>query len=207
MRLQQNVFVSLRQYTIYSVAVRWWLKYSVFATDNSYSFLYYTGPYEAIWRECSMKNNVLRCVRTDGKISNYLRHTHPRLSVCPSVRPSIWLCVCSHISARFPPHEFPWHMILGTSIKICLHNPDLVKIGQKYRALHMKTHVYFLATGDITRHKIGLFEWYGIRLLGWPRRYKQYANASQFYLQIVKNVSPVHARKAYGEQKYSYTRS
>jgi hypothetical protein len=34
----------------------------------------------------------------------------------------------------------------------------------------------------LRRHKGALFEWNGIRLLGQPRRYKNYANAPQQYV-------------------------
>ena len=34
-------------------------------------------------------------------------------------------------------------------VKICGEKPDLVKIGQKYRALYVRTYVRFIVPGDI----------------------------------------------------------
>jgi len=34
-------------------------------------------------------------------------------------------------------------------VKVCLDIPDLVKIGQEYRPLHVKTYVRFVVAGDI----------------------------------------------------------
>ena len=45
--------------------------------------------------------------------------------------------VCPRASARRPLDGFPLNIILGTSVKICSENPNLVKIRQKYRALYM----------------------------------------------------------------------
>jgi len=43
--------------------------------------------------------------------------------------------VCPHLSMRRPLDGFPLNFVLGTSVKICPENPDVVKIGQKYQAL------------------------------------------------------------------------
>jgi hypothetical protein len=43
-------------------------------------------------------------------------------------------------------------LILGTSTKICRETQNLVKIGQEYQALHMKTHLHFIVHGDINSH-------------------------------------------------------
>ena len=40
-----------------------------------------------------------------------------------------YLPVWRHISEWLPLEKFPWNLILGTSMKICRGNPDLVKIG------------------------------------------------------------------------------
>jgi hypothetical protein len=37
----------------------------------------------------------------------------------------------------------------GDFREICLENPNLVKIGQKYRALYMEIKVCFTVAGDI----------------------------------------------------------
>jgi len=34
-------------------------------------------------------------------------------------------------------------------MKICQENPELFKIGQKYREFHMTTSVYFIVVGHI----------------------------------------------------------
>jgi len=34
-------------------------------------------------------------------------------------------------------------------MKICLENPDLVKMGQKYRMLYMKTQICCIVAGDM----------------------------------------------------------
>jgi hypothetical protein len=34
-------------------------------------------------------------------------------------------------------------------MKICSENPNLIKIGQKYRTLYMKTEVRFIVDGEI----------------------------------------------------------
>jgi len=39
--------------------------------------------------------------------------------------------------------------MLETSVKICRENPNLIKIGQKYRTLYMQTYVRFIVAGDI----------------------------------------------------------
>jgi len=50
------------------------------------------------------------------------------------------LSVRLHVSARPTLDGFPW--------KVCWENPDLVKIGQKYRELDMKTYVGFIVATD-----------------------------------------------------------
>ena len=40
---------------------------------------------------------------------------------------------CPHVSGRLPPDRFPHNSILGTFMTICGGNPNLVKVGRKYR--------------------------------------------------------------------------
>ena len=68
---------------------------------------------------------VLRSVRTVAKSVCLLCHITP--SVCP------------YVSLRVPSDWFSLSLILGTSVKICRGNPNLVKMGEKYRSLYMKT--------------------------------------------------------------------
>jgi hypothetical protein len=48
------------------------------------------------------------------------------------------LSVGLHVSAQHPLDWFMWNLILGIFMKICQEIPNLVKIGQKYRAFYMK---------------------------------------------------------------------
>jgi hypothetical protein len=64
---------------------------------------------------------------------------------CPSV--------CPHVSGLVPLDGFQWNVILRTFKKICHEIPNLVKIGQKHRALYMKYYVRFIVAGDIC-HKV-----------------------------------------------------
>jgi hypothetical protein len=41
----------------------------------------------------------------------------------------------------------------------------------------------------LNRHKSAVFEWNSLRLLGYPRRYKHYANAPQCYVIHVHRLS------------------
>jgi hypothetical protein len=45
-------------------------------------------------------------------------------------------------------------LVLGTLLKICEENPNLVKIGQKYGTLYVKAGVSFIVAGD-KRNGIG----------------------------------------------------
>jgi hypothetical protein len=54
--------------------------------------------------------------------------------------------------SRSPIEWISVKLILGTSIKICQETPNLVKIRQKYQALHMKMHIHFIVSGDINSH-------------------------------------------------------
>ena len=50
-------------------------------------------------------------------------------------------------------------------MRICRENPDLVKIGLQYRALHVRTQGRFVVTGELNRHKSAAFKWNGLKLL------------------------------------------
>jgi len=79
--------------------------------------------------------------------------TSPRLSVFRMYEPaSHWTDV----------RDIWW-----TFINICPENLNLVEIGQKYWALYITTHAHL--------PKSAVFVLNDFRLLGYPRRYKQYA--------------------------------
>ena len=59
------------------------------------------------------------------------------LSVRPSVRLSVGLSVRPHISAGLPLEKFRRNLLLATFVKICRGKTNVVKEGQKYRALYM----------------------------------------------------------------------
>ena len=58
---------------------------------------------------------------------------------------SSYLSVCLSpirmYTPRLPLDEFSWNFILGTYTEICRQYPILVKIGQRYQALYMKSSV------------------------------------------------------------------
>jgi len=62
--------------------------------------------------------------------------------------------------------RFPFYILLVTFTKISREIPNLVKIGQKCRAIDMKTEVSFIVAGGIQCHNSALFERNGISLLG-----------------------------------------
>jgi isochorismate hydrolase len=57
--------------------------------------------------------------------------------------------VSPHISAVSPLFKFMRNLILKSSKKVCRENKNLIKIGQKYRALCLQTNVLFIVTGEI----------------------------------------------------------
>lgn len=61
---------------------------------------------------------IVECVRTVDKSVCWL---HVRLS--------------RHALSRLPLDTFPFNFILGTFLKICRENENLVPVGQEYRAL------------------------------------------------------------------------
>jgi hypothetical protein len=62
--------------------------------------------------------------------------------------------------------------------------PNLFEIPQKFRELHMKTHVTYIVAGETkSPFKKVTFDWNGIRLLGHQKMYNKYrANAPQCYV-------------------------
>jgi hypothetical protein len=52
---------------------------------------------------------------------------------------AVGLSVCPHPSVWLPLNRFKWNLIVGTFMKICQEITNLVKIGEKYWVLHMKT--------------------------------------------------------------------
>jgi hypothetical protein len=76
---------------------------------------------------------------------------------CPSVR--------LNISVQLPLDRFPWNLILGIFMEICRGKPDLVKIGQNHRALHMKAKLCLIVAGDMkSPYKRSLrLKWYQTR--------------------------------------------
>jgi hypothetical protein len=69
------------------------------------------------------------------------RKQHPLLLSYPSV------CV------RLPLDGVPWNLLLGASMRICLENPNLVKIGQKYRHFTWTPSYALLLSVTLNRHK------------------------------------------------------
>ena len=105
------------------------------------------------------------------------------MSVCPSVY-------------RVPLTDFReiWH--LGTDMKICRENKNLVKIGQIIGHFTRSPKCVLLCPATLNRHTNAAFKGKGIRLLAYPWRYKHYANATQvmrtmpilLYLHIPESV-------------------
>jgi hypothetical protein len=56
---------------------------------------------------------------------------------------SFVMSVCPHVSALLSLDGFSWNFMLQTLMKICVQNPNLVKIRQNYQALYMKISVHF----------------------------------------------------------------
>jgi len=67
-------------------------------------------------------------------------------------------------------------------MKICREVPNLVKMGREYEALHMKTSVRLSSPMTSNRPYSAPFESSDIRLWGCRKRYKDYANAPQGYV-------------------------
>ena len=59
---------------------------------------------------------------------------------------SACLPVYPHVSSRLSLHGFPWSLILGTFMKIYRKTPNLIKMGELYRAPYIETQV---VTGDM----------------------------------------------------------
>ena len=85
------------------------------------------------------------------------------------------------IHARLPLDTYTWKMIMESSMKIFREIPNLVKVGQKHRALYMKNWVRLIVSDN------GLSEKCSLRMKcsqavydRW--RYKYYANAPQCYV-------------------------
>jgi len=72
-------------------------------------------------------------------------------------------------------------------IQICF------KIGQKLPGtLHKDLSTFYWCRRQ-NRHKISLFEWKSMRLLGQPRRYKHYANAPECYVIRTQHIRLLHS--------------
>jgi hypothetical protein len=59
------------------------------------------------------------------------------------------MCVHFSVCPSALIYRLSWHLILGAFMKIWHESPNLVKIGQKYCALYMKTWVGFIVVDDI----------------------------------------------------------
>jgi hypothetical protein len=91
---------------------------------------------------------------------------------------SVRLPVCLSACIRTAPTDrFPWNLILGTFMKICGENPNLVKIRQKWRPKYI-----VLLPATLNRHKSALSVWNVIRLLGYSTRHEDYANTLPCYV-------------------------
>jgi hypothetical protein len=85
------------------------------------------------------------CLLTDLRISNLT--IHPLSFSEPEVFQSRRVPVIFFMFIRLD--GFPLNFVLGTSVEICSENPDVVKMGQKYQALHMNTQELFIVACDI----------------------------------------------------------
>ena len=63
------------------------------------------------------------------------------ISFVISVRPS----VCLHGTTRLSLEGYSWNLIFECSLKICLENSSLIKVGQKWRVLYVHTNIHFLS--------------------------------------------------------------
>ena len=73
----------------------------------------------------------------------------PCLSVHFSVASSCWpISLSASIGSACTGRIFG-KLILGSCMEICQESPNLVKIGQKYSALCMKTEVHIIVVGNI----------------------------------------------------------
>jgi len=70
---------------------------------------------------------------------------------------------------------------IGNLYKNPQENPNLIKIGQKYRAFYVTTPVVYslLLLATLNRRKSALFELNGIRMFGGRQVNKHYANELQ----------------------------
>lgn len=62
--------------------------------------------------------------------------------ILPSVRPSVRLFICTHISARFPLDGSPWNLILGNFMKMLRENTSLVKIEKNVGKMREGTNIF-----------------------------------------------------------------
>jgi len=67
-------------------------------------------------------------------------------------------------------------------MKICQETLYLFRIGQRFRAIYMTTKNSLVLPATWKNHKSSAFGWNGIMLLGYARRYTNYANAPQCYV-------------------------
>jgi hypothetical protein len=103
---------------------------------------------------------------------------------------------CPHVSAQLPLDGFSWDLILGTFASICRETLNLVKIGQKYRALTRGPKYVLLLPATYIHHKTFLCNTqYFLCCWKWhvAQQYTQnallsshcndgYANAPQYYV-------------------------
>jgi len=132
-------------------------------------------------RECVEQNWILFSseVLTALRIRQVLGTFEQQQKAYISFIISVCRTVCSQISVRFSPDRCMWNLF-GVFMKICQENPNLIECDIKEPFTPRSNYVsLWLAT--LIRHKRVIYEWNCIRLLGWPWRHKNYANASHFY--------------------------
>jgi hypothetical protein len=78
---------------------------------------------------------LIRCFHTLVKSAYLVCH------ICPFIYP----CVLAQLALD----RFLWNFILDTVIRIYHGCPNLVNIGQKYKALYMKTWAHFILADDM----------------------------------------------------------
>jgi hypothetical protein len=73
----------------------------------------------------------------------------PKLSLQACSCLCVHLCACT-LTTWILLNRFAWNLIMGNFTKICQHNPSLVRTGQQYWTLYIKTYMYVMSLLSIT---------------------------------------------------------
>jgi hypothetical protein len=142
--------------------------------DELYNVARNSACYKYMWLMFCLFFKIcmrLRRARVASKSANYLRHV--RLPACPFLR--IWALV--------PLDGFRWNLILGTLCRY-IEEVQIVLNSGKNRSTYTRRRKYaLLLPAALNRRKSALFEWNGTyQAIGYPKRYKHYANAPHCYV-------------------------